>query len=88
MPVTCYLCGRDFGKTSIGIHLPVCKRKFQHEQKTLPPGLQCDLPEPPANLDLILSKVPTDDQVIAAFNDAAKHTWNKLVLVGCDACGR
>ena len=31
-PVTCYICGRDFGTRSIGIHLPSCVKKWETEQ--------------------------------------------------------
>ena len=31
-PVTCYICGRDFGTRSIGIHLPSCTKKWENEQ--------------------------------------------------------
>ena len=27
--VTCYICGRDFGSRSIGIHLPSCTKKWE-----------------------------------------------------------
>ena len=31
-PVTCYICGRDFGSRSIGIHLPSCQKKWEAQQ--------------------------------------------------------
>ena len=31
-PVTCYICGRDFGTRSIGIHLPSCQKKWEAQQ--------------------------------------------------------
>lgn len=31
-PVTCYICGRDFGTRSIGIHIPSCTKKWHNEQ--------------------------------------------------------
>ena len=31
-PVTCYICGRDFGTRSIGIHIPSCTKKWDNEQ--------------------------------------------------------
>ena len=88
MPVTCYLCGRDFGKKSIGIHLPVCIKKFQFEQKHLPKELQSDLPSRPESLDLILSQGPVEERDVTLYNEEAKEIWNKSVLVKCGACGR
>ena len=88
MPVACYLCGRDFGKKSIGIHLPVCEKRFNFEQKQLPKTLQRDPPVPPDTLELILSGNTVEDKDITRYNEAAKEIWNKQVLVMCKACGR
>ena len=88
MPVTCYLCGRDFGKKSIGIHLPVCEKRFNSEQKQLPEALQRNLPKPPDTLNLILSGARVDGKDISLYNETAKEIWSKQVLVMCGACGR
>lgn len=42
--VICYLCGREFGKSSIGIHEPQCLKKWHIENDKLPPSLR--RPEP------------------------------------------
>jgi len=34
--VTCYICGREFGTRSIGIHVPKCKEKWEAQQEKLP----------------------------------------------------
>ena len=31
-PVICYICGRNFGTGSIGIHIPSCVKKWENEQ--------------------------------------------------------
>ena len=36
MPVTCHLCGRDFGRRSLGIHLAACRRRLEAEDRTEP----------------------------------------------------
>jgi hypothetical protein len=36
MPVTCYICGRDFGTASIVIHIPQCEKKWDVQQQKLP----------------------------------------------------
>ena len=36
MPVSCYICGRDFGTKSISIHIPNCIKKWEAAQKKLP----------------------------------------------------
>ena len=34
--VTCYICGREFGTRSIGIHVPKCAAKWEAQQEQLP----------------------------------------------------
>ena len=35
---TCYICGRDFGSSSLSIHEPQCMKKWEAEMELLPPG--------------------------------------------------
>lgn len=88
MPLTCYLCGRDFGRKSLGIHLPVCRKKFQIEQKSLPDNLKRVEPEPPQLLDKILAEEDISEDDIKNYNDRAVEIWNNETLVKCDHCNR
>lgn len=36
--VTCYICNRDFGSTSIAIHEPQCLKKWYIKNKKLSPN--------------------------------------------------
>ena len=45
MPVSCYICGRDFGTKSISIHIPNCIKKWELEQKKLPKSQRRPPPE-------------------------------------------
>ena len=54
MPVTCHICGRDFGKSSIAIHLPNCIKKWEAEQAKLPKSERRPVPSKPEALDRIL----------------------------------
>ena len=55
MPVSCYICGRDFGTKSISIHIPNCIKKWEAEQKKLPKSHRRPPPQPPQNLDKVIS---------------------------------
>ena len=55
MPVSCYICGRDFGTKSISIHIPNCIKKWEAEQKKLPKSQRRPPPQPPQNLDKVIS---------------------------------
>lgn len=45
--VVCYICGREFGTVSIGIHEPQCLKKWRLENDSLPPNLQREEPRKP-----------------------------------------
>ena len=45
--VVCYLCGREFGTKSIGIHEPQCLTKWHIENDKLPPNLRRAEPKKP-----------------------------------------
>jgi len=47
--LTCYICGRGFMKSSIGIHLEKCGKKFKAESANY--GIKRKVPERPAKLD-------------------------------------
>ena len=51
--MTCYICGRDFGSRSIGIHLPNCTKKWEAEQEKLPKKERRPLPAAPTNFDKV-----------------------------------
>merc|ERR1712123_477448 len=87
MPVTCYLCGRDFGSRSIAIHVPNCLKKWEDEQKKLPKSQRRPLPRAPEQLDQILEgKLQGED--LKRFNEAVMEEWNRAVLAECEHCGR
>lgn len=45
--VVCYLCGREFGSKSIGIHEPQCREKWHIENDKLPPHQRRQEPTKP-----------------------------------------
>ena len=45
--VICYICGREFGSKSIGIHEPQCLEKWKVENAKLPKGQRRPLPKKP-----------------------------------------
>ena len=53
--LVCYICGREFGTTSLEIHLKTCKKKWDWEQDQKPPEERRPLPEPPENFEAIMA---------------------------------
>lgn len=86
--IACYICGREFGTTSYGIHLTQCQKKFQDEQANLDKAERKKLPNPPAGLDDILAKKKLTAEELEAYNSEAFNIYNKKSLSECKGCGR
>ena len=86
--VTWYICGRDFGTTSYGIHYTQCQKKFEEEQKQNDKADRRKIPDPPTGIDDILSKKKLTDQELEEFNSQAFDIYNKQSLEKCEGCGR
>jgi len=85
--VTCYICGRDFGSRSIGIHVPKCQQKWETEQEKLPKKERRPLPTAPENFDKVVSgEIKGKDLV--KMNQKAFDDYNETALESCQFCGR
>uniref|UniRef100_A0A8D8LRL0 Zinc finger protein 474 n=1 Tax=Cacopsylla melanoneura TaxID=428564 RepID=A0A8D8LRL0_9HEMI len=81
--VICYLCGREFGKTSIRIHEPQCLKKWHIENDKLPNNLKRPEPTRPEVIH-----VPGTDKIdTQAMGEAAFKSY-VAQLVPCGKCGR
>jgi len=85
--VTCYICGRDFGTRSIGIHLPNCQKKWEAEQEKLPKKERRPLPSAPTDFDKVI-KGEVKGKALAKFNQKAFDEHNETALESCPNCGR
>ena len=85
--VTCYICGRDFGSRSIGIHLPSCTKKWDQEQEKLPKKERRPLPTAPPDFDKVV-KGEIKGAALAKINQAAAEEFNDAALEACQWCGR
>ena len=74
----CHLCGRQFGTTSLGIHMKACKERWEREH-----GRPAPMPDTPAPLG-----APASSREWAAFNEAAIDQFNTETLQPCPHCGR
>lgn len=87
MPVTCYICGRDFGTRSIGIHLPNCQKKWDTEQEKLPKCQRRPIPQAPEGFDKILSG-EIKGKNLTKVNQKAFEEFNDTALLPCENCQR
>uniref|UniRef100_U3J694 Zinc finger protein 475 n=3 Tax=Anas TaxID=8835 RepID=U3J694_ANAPP len=81
--VICYICGREYGTTSISIHEPQCLKKWHQENDMLPKRLRRPEPKKP-EVNPIQAKGFYD---LDALNEAAWISAQNQ-LVPCDICGR
>jgi len=77
--VVCYICGREFGKSSIGIHEKQCAKKWEEAEAQKPPHQRRPLPERPE----VREGATREER-----NAAAKATHEAEAKVHCPFCGR
>ena len=87
MPVTCHLCGRDFGSKSIAIHVPNCIQKWKDDQKRLPLSQRLPIPQAPEQLEKVLNG-QLQGKELKHYNEAARKEWKLAALVECSNCRR
>ena len=86
--VTCYICGRDFGSTSVAIHEPQCLKKWHVENDKLPPSQRRKEPQRP---EVIYTRDPETGNAVQADTAAmAEASWKSHLrqLIPCKHCGR
>nr|CDJ88174.1 zinc finger protein 474-like [Haemonchus contortus] len=81
-PVICYICGRQYGSHSIGIHEPKCLEKWHIENKKLPKSQRRSEPKRP---EVVMDENGEVD--VEATNEVRWDNAQKL-LVQCENCGR
>jgi hypothetical protein len=92
--VMCYICGREYGTTSIEIHLKACVKKWDIEQEKLPKAQRRPCPTKPVSFDdMVIGAKKTGSAAGAsaemeAYNDAAFEEYNTKALVPCNLCNR
>ncbi|XP_011264555.1 uncharacterized protein LOC105256395 isoform X1 [Camponotus floridanus] len=98
--VTCYICGRDFGSSSIAIHEPQCLKKWHAENDKLSPARRRKEPQKPEviyirsiQLAMTTSLFAEDSctgNVVVDQAATAEANWMTHLsqLVPCKRCGR
>ena len=86
----CYICGREYGTTSINIHLKTCKKKWEQAESLKPKRERRPCPEAPQIFDQLTGGGGggISQQDLAKYNDEAFDNYNKKGLVPCPGCKR
>ena len=82
--MVCYICGREFGLSSIAIHEPQCMKKWEIENSKLPKNQRRPPPQKPMIFPSIGGGNPND---IERMNQAAYESAQNQ-LIPCANCGR
>ncbi|KAH0949479.1 hypothetical protein HN011_005313 [Eciton burchellii] len=84
--ITCYICGRDFGTSSITIHEPQCLKKWRAENDKLSPARRRKEPQKP---EVVYTQDPQGNMVVDQTATAEANWMSHLnQLVPCKYCGR
>jgi hypothetical protein len=87
--ITCYICGRQYGTRSLGIHIKTCKKKWYiQEGLKLKKKDMRPCPRTPRGLHQLLAKKKITHADINAYNSGAFKTFNQEALVKCQFCNR
>ncbi|XP_018343007.1 PREDICTED: uncharacterized protein LOC108749017 [Trachymyrmex septentrionalis] len=85
--VTCYICGRDFGSSSIAIHEPQCLKKWHAENDKLSPARRRKEPQKP---EIIYIQDPSTGNMVVDQAATVEANWMTHLsqLIPCKHCGR
>ncbi|XP_018357848.1 PREDICTED: uncharacterized protein LOC108757779 [Trachymyrmex cornetzi] len=85
--VTCYICGRDFGSSSIAIHEPQCLKKWHAENDKLSPARKRKEPQKP---EIIYIQDPSTGNMMVDQAATVEANWMTHLsqLIPCKHCGR
>lgn len=83
----CYICGREFGTSSLEIHIKSCIKKWELEESKKPKGERRPVPSAPQNFDdMVTGKVSSEN--MESYNQEANKSYNEKALMPCPNCGR
>jgi hypothetical protein len=82
----CFICGREYGTTSLKIHIPQCTKLWEEREAQKPPRERRPVPTAPAGL--FDKGMPVKTKDIDKFNEAAFEGWKEEALMPCPNCGR
>ncbi|XP_011861878.1 PREDICTED: uncharacterized protein LOC105558674 isoform X2 [Vollenhovia emeryi] len=98
--VTCYICGRDFGSSSIVIHEPQCLKKWHAENDKLSPARRRKAPQKPEIVYIrtiqsaltasLFAEDPNTGGMVVDQTATTEANWMTHLsqLVPCKRCGR
>jgi hypothetical protein len=84
--LSCFqICGREYGTTSLKIHVPQCEKMWIEREKLKDKKDRRPVPKPVAAIPRPNAKDPI---AMAEYNEMATKQFNERALVPCPNCGR
>ena len=87
MLVTCYLCGKNYGRYVFPGHHNKCRNVWEEKEKKKPRSERSPVPAGPPHLVQVLAG-SAGEEGLELYNQRALAVWNKEVLEECRHCAR
>lgn len=85
--LVCYLCGKEFGTSSLDIHLKSCRKNFAAVNKGVDPeSLRPEILDDV--LGMVSSKKGVDYSLVSSYNQEAERNYKDTNYFPCQTCGR
>merc|ERR1719206_645058 len=82
MLVTCYLCGKNYGRYVFPAHHNKCRNVWEEKEKKKPRSERSPVPAGPPHLVQVLAG-SAGEEGLELYNQRALAVWNKEVLEEC-----
>jgi hypothetical protein len=86
--LVCYICGRQYGTSSLGIHIKACQKSWEVEQSKLPVNERRKCPSPPKILAEQPDRPIVTSKAMQEYNEEAFQSFNEKALEPCPHCAR
>jgi len=83
--LVCHICGREYGTSSLAIHIPQCTKLWEERESLKPKNERRPVPQPIADLPVNSGGKAAS---MAAYNEAAAQQYREAGMVQCEHCGR
>ena len=51
--IICFICGKEYGTSSIDIHLKTCRKKFEQQEMEKPKASRRQVPDTPEEFEIL-----------------------------------
>eukprot|EP00826_Nyctotherus_ovalis_P039669 TRINITY_DN3828_c0_g3_i1.p1 TRINITY_DN3828_c0_g3~~TRINITY_DN3828_c0_g3_i1.p1 ORF type:complete len:214 (-),score=46.35 TRINITY_DN3828_c0_g3_i1:181-822(-) len=85
--VVCYICGKEYGSTSITIHIKSCQKKWEDEEAKKPQSERRPVPQPPKSFG-DPKEGGSAHKEKAKLHGQSQKKDDKKQIVDCPTCGR